>query len=87
MIKNIVWILKTVRTELLEKFIIPDLNISYWDFCIYLLIVGVVATVLINSVSVAGGKAASVGKQKDLKEKRSRNERKQKVLKEKRSKN
>lgn len=54
MLDNIFWLLELVRTKILEAFIIPDLNISYWDFCIYSAIVGVVVTVLINGVKVSG---------------------------------
>ena len=71
MINNIVWILKNVRENILEQFIIPDLNISYWDFCIYLLIVGLVATVLVNSVRGISGRAASSEKQRAFKKNRS----------------
>ena len=47
-----------VREGILEKLIIPGLGISYWKFCIYLLVIGVVATVLINGVRVSSDKAA-----------------------------
>lgn len=55
MISNMLWLLKLVREEVLEKFILPELEISYWDFCIYLAIMGVVIVVLINAVKVSGG--------------------------------
>ena len=54
MISNLLWILKYIREELLEKFMIPELNISYWDFCIYLAMAAVVIAVLVNSVKVSG---------------------------------
>ena len=50
MIENILFILNNVRENVLESFIIPGLNISYWDFCISLLIVGLLITVLVNGV-------------------------------------
>ena len=55
MISNILWLLRLVREEVLEKFILPELEISYWDFCIYLAIIGVVIVVLVNAVKVSGG--------------------------------
>lgn len=57
MISYILWLLEYVREEILEKFILPELNISYWDFCVYLAIIGVVIVVLINSVKVSGTQA------------------------------
>ncbi len=42
-----------VRTKILEGFILPELDISYWDFCIILAVVGIVATVLVNSVKIS----------------------------------
>lgn len=32
MIETFVWILKSVRENILEKFMLPGLGISYWDF-------------------------------------------------------
>lgn len=52
MISNFFWLMKLVRTEILEGLILPELDISYWDFCIILAVVGIVATVLINSVRI-----------------------------------
>ena len=54
MLDSLFWMLEQVRTKILEGFIIPDLDISYWEFCIYSAIVGVVVTVLINGVKVSG---------------------------------
>lgn len=54
MIKNFLWLLKYVRTEILESFILPELNISYWDFCIILAVVSIAAVVLLNSVRISG---------------------------------
>lgn len=54
MISNLFWMLNYIRENLLEKFILPELGISYWEFCIYLAMAAVVITVLINSVKVSG---------------------------------
>lgn len=54
MISYFIWLMKLVRTKILEGLILPELDISYWDFCIILAVVGVVATVLINSVRISG---------------------------------
>ena len=59
MISNLLWMLKYIREELLEKFMIPELNISYWDFCIYLAMAAIVITVLVNSVKVSGSVASN----------------------------
>lgn len=61
MITNLFWILNYIREELLEKFILPELDISYWKFLIILAMVSVVVAVLINSVRVSGSAAFSVG--------------------------
>lgn len=50
MLENFWWLMNTIREELLEKFILPGIGISYWKFLIYLAVAGVVITVLINSV-------------------------------------
>lgn len=65
MISNFIWLMNLVRTKILEGLILPELNISYWEFCIYLAVVGVVATVLINSVRVGGGAAASSARKRE----------------------
>jgi len=65
MISNFIWLMNLVRTEILEGLILPELNISYWEFCIYLAVVGVVATVLINSVRVGGGAVASSARKRE----------------------
>lgn len=54
MVSYVIWLLKLVRTEILEGLTLPELDISYWDFCIILAVVGIVATVLINSVRISG---------------------------------
>lgn len=63
-------IMQTIRTEILEKFTIPGLGISYWKFCIYLLIIGVVVTVLVNGVRVSGGALSADNRIKDREEQR-----------------
>lgn len=50
-------IMTVVREKILETTIIPGLGISWWKFSIYLLIIGVVVTVLINGVRVSSSKA------------------------------
>ena len=50
MISFFIGIMNSVRENILEAFIIPELGISYWDFCITMLIIGLVITVLVNSV-------------------------------------
>ena len=58
MLENLFYILNTVREKILEGFIIPGLNMSYWEFLCMLAIVGIVITVLINSVQVGAGHGA-----------------------------
>lgn len=50
MISFFIGIMNNVRENILESFILPELGISYWDFCITMLIIGLVITVLVNSV-------------------------------------
>lgn len=57
MISNLFWLLNYIRTSILETFTLPELGISYWDFLVTLALVGVVATILINSVRVSSRKA------------------------------
>ena len=66
MLDTLFWMLEQVRTKILEGFIIPELNISYWEFCIYSAIVVVVVTVLINSVQVSSGAAMTERQQRKL---------------------
>ena len=75
MISNLFWILNEVREKILEAFVLPELGISYWKFLIILAVVGVVITVLINSVQVSGSAAVSAGKNsyKSFKRRRDRN--------------
>ena len=56
-------IMAMVREDILEKLIIPGIGISWWKFSIYLLIIGVVVTVLVNGVRVSSGRAASSSRQ------------------------
>lgn len=44
--------LKTLRTELLEKFVLPEVGVSYWKYVIGLAIAAVVITVLVNVVRI-----------------------------------
>lgn len=64
MLSNLVWIMNIVREKLFEGFIIPDLNISYWDFCISLLVIGLVVKVLVNGVPNSH-RSKNAKKQKD----------------------
>lgn len=57
MISYFLWLMNLVRTKILEGLNLPELDISYWEFCIILAVVGVVATVLLNSVRVGGSAA------------------------------
>ena len=43
-------VLVTVRTEILQRFMIPGLNMSWWSFAVILLVVGILISVLINAV-------------------------------------
>ncbi len=52
MLDNLFWILNEIRTKILS-FEIPQLGISYWDFCIYLAVAGIAITVLVNAVNVS----------------------------------
>ena len=70
MLDTFFWMLEQVRIKILEGFIIPELNISYWEFCIYSAIVGVVVTVLINSVQVSSGAAMTERQQRKLNSKK-----------------
>ena len=65
MLENFWWLMNTIREELLEKFILPGIGISYWKFLIYLAVAGVVITVLINSVRYS---VSSVHSDKDVKD-------------------
>jgi len=64
MLENFWYLMNTVRTEILEKFIIPGIGISYWKFLIYLAVAGVVITVLVNGVKVSSGNAAKASRDK-----------------------
>lgn len=76
MLNNIFWLLEKVRKEILESFTLPQLNISYWEFLIYLAIAGIAITVLINGVRVSGSALVHSAKEREraakVKSKRSR---------------
>lgn len=63
MLDNLFWILNEIRTKLLS-FEIPQLGISYWDFCIYLAVAGIAITVLVNAVKIGGSMTAKSSKEK-----------------------
>lgn len=69
MLDNLFYILNTVREEILEGFIIPQLGLSYWEFLCLLAIVGIVITVLVNSVRVSGSAAVNQSKRNSFKRK------------------
>lgn len=73
MISYMLQVMNTVRVNLLEGFILPELNISYWDFIIALLIIGLLIKVLVNSVKKEQAKAQ---KQKSGKNKGNSNNKK-----------
>ena len=50
MISYFFWLMNYIRENVFEAFIIPELNISYWDLCIAFLIIGLLITVLVNGV-------------------------------------
>lgn len=50
MISDLFYILNEVREKIFERFILPGLNISYWSFLIWIAIIGMVITLLVNSV-------------------------------------
>lgn len=44
-------LLKSIRTDILQKFLLPGLgNLSYWAYLLGLLVVAIVVTVLVNVV-------------------------------------
>lgn len=57
------WLLAKVRDEILDGLVIPGLDMSYWDFCIYLAIATVVAIVLLNGVRIGGISSSSSSKE------------------------
>lgn len=78
MISYFLWLMNLVRTKILEGLNLPELDISYWDFCIILAVVGVVATVLINSVHIGGSAAVSSGEKRRADKQRLQAEREKK---------
>lgn len=59
-------LMDTIRTEILENLMIPGLGISWWKFSIYLLIISVVVTVLINAVKVSGSNAGKSARRRHI---------------------
>lgn len=55
MIEYFIWLMSHIREQIFERFIIPGLNVSYWDFCIALLVIGLLITVLVNGVKARNG--------------------------------
>lgn len=74
MISNFIWLMKLVRTKILEGLILPELDISYWDFCIILAVVCIVATVLINGVRIGGSAAIGTDERRKADEQKRRND-------------
>lgn len=54
--------LNTIRTQILEYLTIPGLGISWWQFCLILLTMGIIIKVLVNVVRVSGSGAAHSGR-------------------------
>lgn len=50
--------LNVIRERILEALVIPGLGISWWHFCIIILVLGIVITALINAVRVSSGSLA-----------------------------
>lgn len=65
MISDILWLLTLIREKILEVFILPELEISYWDFIIYMALAAVVITVLINGVRVSGSANVREGEKRE----------------------
>lgn len=66
-------LIKIIRVNVLEKFILPGLETSYWSFFIGLAIAAIVITVLINTVrigSVSYSSSKERARQRDLNEQR-----------------
>lgn len=51
-IKFFLSLLKMLRVDVLDKFVIPTLGVTYWDFIIALALSAVVLTVLVNTVRI-----------------------------------
>lgn len=54
-------LLKDIREKILEKIIIPGIDISWWEFVLGLIVVSILVTVLINAVKVTGDNAFGGG--------------------------
>lgn len=52
-------LLYMIRTQILEKFILPHMNISYWQFAIGLAVAAVVITVLVNVVRIGSASSST----------------------------
>lgn len=74
MITDFIWLMELVRTKILEGLILPQLRISYWDFCISLAAIGLVAVVLVNSVRVGGSAAIGSDERRKADEQKRENE-------------
>ena len=68
-------VLVTVRTEILQRFMIPGLNMSWWSFAVILLVVGVLISVLINAVRASA--QSSIHDRNERKREAQRKERRQ----------
>lgn len=44
--------MKMLRVDILDKFEIPGIGVTYWDFLIGLAITAIVLTVLVNTVRI-----------------------------------
>lgn len=51
--------LHVIREQILEGLVIPGLGISWWHFCIIILVLGIVITALINAVRVSSSASVS----------------------------
>ena len=72
-------VLVTVRTEILQRFMIPGLNMSWWSFAVILLVVGILISVLINAVRASSyssvemsSSRSKVKRQQKLKDKKAK---------------
>ena len=45
-------LISLVRTEILEKFMIPGLGISWWRFAVYMALASIVVVALVNVIKV-----------------------------------
>ena len=54
--------MKMLRVDILDKFEIPGIGVTYWDFLIGLAITAIVLTVLVNTVRIGTVNYSSKGK-------------------------